>query len=123
MDNDYKSEFEDIFSEISSLTAKKESLEAARNRLTSISYDDICLLSAGWSAQPSNIDDSASFEGQNEMDYIESIDNNLFSAIDLYQASILDIVDTIDSEIDSINSKIEELESEAHKILHEVAFG
>ena len=121
-DDEYRSYYEGIFSEISLLTEKKETLEAAKERLMNIYEDEIKSLVFSWLRQLTSIDNSSLFEGQNEKNYTEAFED-IFSSISLYQASILDMVDVLKSEIAIINKRIEELEAEAHNALQEAVFG
>ena len=121
-DDEYRSYYEGIFSEISLLTEKKETLEAAKERLMNIYEDEIKSLVFSWLRQLTSIDNSSLFEGQNEKNYTEAFED-IFSSISLYQASILDMVDVLKSEIAIINKRIEELEAEAHNALQEAVVG
>lgn len=122
-EDEFKSYYEGIFSEISSLSEKRDALESAKNKLSDISYHDIGFFKTCWSLHLSNIDEASEFEGKNEKEYISKINEDIFPTINSYQASILDILDTLESEISRISRKIEELESEAQNTLREEVFG
>ncbi len=120
---EFETTIENNNAEISALNEEIERLEESRSKLSSIAYDDICLFTAGWSGQLTNIDDSVKYEGSNEMKYVETMDTEMFSFIDSYQAAIVDMMDQIDSKISDIQRRIDEISAESQSMLHEAIWG
>lgn len=120
---EFETTIENNNAEISALNEEIDRLEESRSKLSSIAYDDICLFTAGWSGQLTNIDDSIKYEGSNEMKYVETMDIEVFSFIDSYQAAIVDMMDQIDSKISDIQKRIDEISAESQSMLHEAIWG
>lgn len=120
---EFETTIENNNAEISALNEEIDRLEESRSKLSSIAYDDICLFTAGWSGQLTNIDDSIKYEGSNEMKYVETMDTEVFSFIDSYQAAIVDMMDQIDSKISDIQRCIDEISAESQSMLHEAIWG